>query len=190
MEANELAEVRRIAALAERIGRLLDTGAHGSGLLPVHWEVLRYLDRANRFSRSPVALTAYLGSTKSTVSQTVKTLEQKGLVRIRVEPGDRRRRRLSLTALGRQRLAHDPLSRLTDAVHQLPRAARLSLAAGLEQVLYARLDSEKRRPFGQCRDCRFFASDHPEGRPYFCTLLKAQLTRDDSAAICHEQVPH
>ena len=52
----------RIAALIERIGRLLSTDAHAGGLLPVQWEALRY--RANRFSRTPAALTAYLGLTR------------------------------------------------------------------------------------------------------------------------------
>ena len=51
----------RIAALIERIGRLLTADSHASGLLPVQWEVLRYLRRANRFSRTLAALTAYLG---------------------------------------------------------------------------------------------------------------------------------
>ena len=59
-----------VAALIERLGRLTTTEAHAEGLLPVQWEVLRYLDRANRYSRTAVALTAYLGITKGTVSQT------------------------------------------------------------------------------------------------------------------------
>jgi len=74
-----------IAALIERIGRLLSTDAHAAGLLPVQWEVLRYLRRANRFSRTPAALTAYLGLTKGTVSQTLRALEGRGLVRKRVD---------------------------------------------------------------------------------------------------------
>ena len=85
----------RIAALIERIGRLLSTDAHAGGLLPVQWEALRYLGRANRFSRTPAALTAYLGLTKGTVSQTVHVLEAKGLVTKQVDPADRRGRRLS-----------------------------------------------------------------------------------------------
>ena len=40
-----------IAALIERIGRLLSADAHAARLAPVQWEALRYLGRANRFSR-------------------------------------------------------------------------------------------------------------------------------------------
>ncbi len=81
---------KRISALLERIGRLLTTEAHAEGLLPVHWETLRYLQRANRFSQSAAALTAYLGLTKGTVSQTLGTLDNKGLIKKNVDRRDRR----------------------------------------------------------------------------------------------------
>jgi DNA-binding MarR family transcriptional regulator len=181
-------DVQRIVALVERIGRLLDADAHESGLLPVHWEVLRYLDRANRFSRSPAALTAYLGSTKGTVSQTVKTLQEKDLVRTEVDPKDRRRRKLSLTSKGRRQLAHDPLRKLAEAVGSLRQGARTALKAGLEQVLSARLAAEGRQRFGQCRGCRYFAKTHPQGGPHFCELLQEELSAAESGAICYEQV--
>ena len=67
---------RHVAALIERIGRLLHTDSHAEGLLPVQWEILRYLERANRFSPYPsrvdrlfgahegnrLAITGYAGS--------------------------------------------------------------------------------------------------------------------------------
>ncbi len=71
----------RAAALIERIGRLIGSESHANGLQPVHWEALRYLSKANRFSQTAAALTAYLGLTKGTVSQSLKALEAKGLVR-------------------------------------------------------------------------------------------------------------
>lgn len=188
MRLSESEAARRIAALTERIGRLVDADAHGSGLLPVHWEALRYLDRANRFSRTPAALTAYLGSTKGTVSQTLKTLEHKGLVRGTVDPDDRRRRRLALTTKGTRTLDDDPLDKLASAVRGLSASARSSLVEGLEQLLVERLTAEGRRPFGHCRDCVHFAATHPRGRPHFCRLLNERLSVADSGAICHEQV--
>ncbi len=68
------------AQLIERLDRLVRSGESGHGLNPAQWEALRYLARANRFSRNPAALADYLGSTRGTVSQTLIALEQKGHV--------------------------------------------------------------------------------------------------------------
>jgi DNA-binding MarR family transcriptional regulator len=68
----------RAVDLIERMGRLLRASDHASGLNPAQAEALRYLLRANRFSRTPAALAEYLGSTRGTVSQTLLALEAKG----------------------------------------------------------------------------------------------------------------
>ena len=179
----------RIAALIERIGRLLRTDAHAGGLLPVQWEALRYLDRANRFSRTPAALTAYLGLTKGTVSQTLNALEAKGLVVKRVDPGDRRSRSLSLSLAGRALLGRDPLAQTVEATRTLSGPQRAELARGLESILSSRLDARQRKPFGQCRDCRYFARRHPGGAPHYCRLLDEPLAAEEQDLICHEQQP-
>jgi DNA-binding MarR family transcriptional regulator len=179
----------QIAALMERIGRLLHADAHAAGLLPVQWEALRYLDRANRFSRTPAALTAYLGLTKGTVSQTLRVLEQKGLVHKGADPGDRRRKRLSLSADARRVLMNDPLAVTAAAARPLSARQQESLADALQSVLRARLAARQRRPFGLCRDCRHFARRHANGAPHYCLLLEEPLTEGESAAICHEQQP-
>lgn len=177
-----------IAALIERIGRIVHTDSHAEGLLPVQWEILRYLDRANRFSRAPAALTSYLGLTKGTVSQSLSTLEARGLVKKQVDPKDRRGRQLSLTAKGRRLLRRDPLVETVAAIESLSKETRQSVASGLQQILSGRLDSRGRQPFGQCGDCIHFAKTHDDGRPHYCKLLQEALTAEDSQAICLEQV--
>ena len=177
------------AALLERIGRLLTTEAHAEGLLPVQWEALRYLDRANRFSLTAAALTAYLGLTKGTVSQTLNTLEAKGLIRKRVDSHDRRSKRLSLTARGQRLIEKDPLNATRDALSQLANQTQDELNDSLETFLTARLALQGRKAFGQCRNCRYFAAKHEQGTPHFCMLLEEPLTGCDSEAICFEQEP-
>ena len=184
----------RIAALIERIGRLLRTDAHAGGLLPVQWEALRYLGRANRFSRTPAALTAYLGLTKGTVSQTVHALEARGLVTKQVDPVDRRGRRLSLSPAGRTLLMRDPIVETVTAIRRLSGPQRAEIARGLESMLSSRLDARQRKPFGQCRDCRHFARRHfarrhADGAPHYCRLLDEPLTEQEKNEICHEQQP-
>lgn len=91
----------RVADLIERPGRLADTLQRSGGLVPAQWEALRYLSRANRYSRHPGALAAFLGATKGTVSQTVIALERKGLVVRSDDPRDRRSVQIDLTEAGR-----------------------------------------------------------------------------------------
>lgn len=66
------------------------------GLQPVHFQVLDYLSRCNRFSDSPAALTNYLGMTRGTVSQTLQLLEKKGYIKKTTDSNDRRMVHLSL----------------------------------------------------------------------------------------------
>ena len=69
-----------IADMVERLGRLLRSRGYEHDLNPAQWEALRYLGRCNRFSNNPSALSNFLGATKGTVSQTVSSLERKGLL--------------------------------------------------------------------------------------------------------------
>jgi len=181
-------QATHIAALVERIGRLLNTEAHAEGLLPVQWETLRYLNKANRFSRTAAALTAYLGITKGTVSQTLKTLESRRLVKKQVDRRDRRSNQLSTTAKGRKMLESDPLAVTVGALNRLDKPAQKALSNGLESLLSMRLAAQDRRPFGQCRNCRFFTPDHAEGSPNYCLLLQETLSLSDAGQICCEQI--
>lgn len=180
---------RHLAALLERIGRLISTEAHAHGMLPVHWESLRYLGCANRFSQNAAALTAYLGLTKGTVSQTLGTLESKGLVKRTTHRADRRIKRLTLTAKGKSVLSRDPIEQTTRALASLDDGATQQLEAALQSILVARLTAHNRQPFGQCHDCRYFAKQHPEGNPHYCLLLEEKLDAIDANAICFEQQP-
>lgn len=183
------ANSEHIAALLERISRLLTAEARAEGLLPVHWEALRYLDRANRFSCNAAALTAYLGLTKGTVSQTVGALQSKGLVRKTVVRSDRRSKHLSLTAKGKSVVARDPVASTIETIATLDDSTRNQLESALEAFLSSRLAAQNRQPFGQCHDCRYFMRNHPDGNPHFCRLLEERLDDLDAMAICFEQQP-
>ncbi len=179
----------RGAALIERLGRLINSESHIEGLQPVQWEALRYLSRANRFSKTAAAVTAYLGLTKGTVSQTLKTLEAKGLIRKHVDSTDRRSKRLVLTAKGKRTLEKDPLLTTQSVLSALPGKTRDVLERGLGDLLHNSLEARGRVPFGQCRDCQFFSKKHAKGDPHFCELLSEKLSALDSEYICVEQRP-
>ena len=184
-----MAEDDEIPVLLERLSRVLQNEAHSGGLKPTQWEALRYLARANRFSRSPSAVTAYLGVTKGTVSQTLNALERKGLIRKAADPGDRRNLTIAVTPAGAALLAQDPVAVLMRSAAQLDPGLRRDLAAGLERLLAAALEQRGGRPFGVCRSCRFFQKRAAGGAPHRCALLEVPLSDEDSARICVEQEP-
>lgn len=176
-----------LTILLERLARVLQNDAHAGGLKPVQWEALRYLARANRFSRTPSALTAYLGTTKGTVSQTLGALERKGLVTKETDPADRRQVRIALTEDGARLLDDDPILAVLQSTSGLSEPDKADIADGLHAILTETLRRRGGRPFGACRTCRFFKPDDPDGAPHRCGLLDAPLSAEDSEQICVEQ---
>lgn len=177
-------DARRAAELIGRLDRLARAGERSGELNPVQWEALRYLVRANRFSRTPAALAEYLGSTRGTVSQTVIALEAKGFVAKRASARDGRSVDLELTGAGREALADDALAELADDLAAGTDAGQLAdlLAAGLRAVLARRGG----KAFGACRTCKHFRADG-KAPPYRCALLDEPLSATDADLICVEQ---
>ncbi len=56
----------RIAELLDRVSRLARELQFVDGLNPAQWEALRFIARANRYSRSPGAFAEFIGTTKGT----------------------------------------------------------------------------------------------------------------------------
>lgn len=175
--------------LLERLGRLLQNDAHRHGLKPTQWEALRYLSRANRFSRSPGAVTAYLGMTKGTVSQTLAALERKGLIKKVTVPKDRRNVKIELTRKGKALLKKDPLEDLEAATARLAEKKQAQLGEDLRKLLGEALQQRGGSPFGACKTCRYFQRDAEDGKPHRCGLLDEPLSALDSELICVEQLP-
>ena len=176
-----------LSHLIERLARVLQNDGHCDGLKPTQWEVLRYLSRANRFSRTPGAVTAYLGMTKGTVSQTILALERKGLVRKAAAATDQRSVQLELTRQGRNALRNDPAALFEEVAASMTGVKRSQLSSGLETVLKTLLERREGRPFGACRACRHFRKRHARGSPHFCSLLEEPLSVEDGEQICIEQ---
>ncbi len=181
-----MASVDDILILLERIGRVLQNDGHSQGLKPTQWEALRYFARANRFSRSPSALTAYLGMTKGTVSQTVSALEKKGLIEKATPEADRRQVQIELTAKGQKLLNRDPLGAMASSLSRLPASQRQELKDDLGDFLRAVLRQRDGRPFGACKTCRHFRKHAVGGAPHKCGLLDEPLSATDSEMICVE----
>lgn len=177
----------RISTLVERISRLGRGLEQATDLHPAQWTVLRYLNQANRFSRSPKALTQYMGSTKGTVSQTIIALEKKGLLEKVVSAEDARSTNIELTKMGEKTLTTDPLIALEQKLTPNMKANE-ELALELESVLYYLISENAGRMFGQCSTCKYFKKDQNKSKvsPHQCGLLNVPLSANDSEKICVE----
>ena len=177
-----------VANLLERISQQIRSDEQVGELNPAQWAALRYLARANRFSRNPIALSRYLGTTRGTTSQTLIALERKGYVSRKPSARDKRSVDLELTKQGRQKLAQDPISQLAEVSEQTLGADSSSARALLSRLLAGLIERNEGRMFGQCRTCRYFRPQQGLSKtaPHRCGLLDIDLSDDDSERICVE----
>jgi DNA-binding MarR family transcriptional regulator len=173
--------------MAEMLDRLARV-AHGvqfcGGLNPAQWEALRYLKRANRYSRTPGALASYLGATPGTVSQTVISLADKGYVTRSRDATDRRSVVVNLTAAGEALLARDPLALLGDAVHGLSAEERQTLGRAVDQVIERVNASRKLVGFGRCQDCTHLRQPQQGAKSCCCGITGDRLAAGELDQIC------
>lgn len=183
---------QQLVWMMERLARLMRAREHDDGLNPAQWEAMRFLDRANRFSNSPGALTQYLGATKGTISQTLMALERKGYIAKAARPGERRSLALTLTAKGEEALKRDPWGGLAAMAGDLAGKTRRRMAKGMSALLAEQLRQGGHKSFGLCASCRFFREkgrNADQAGPHLCMLLEQPLSAADSKRICVEHEP-
>lgn len=182
---------QQIAADLERLARLLRAAEHDGDLNPAQREALRYLARANRFSNSPAALTRYLGATKGTISQTIKSLVQKGYLIKTGREGERRSVALRLTEKGLSALSSDPWAALSETVCSLRPKTRRKLARGLSSLLAQEVGRRGHASFGACSTCRHFAEvNSPDSAlPHLCRHFETALSDEETLRICAGHAP-
>ena len=87
---------------ARALARRFDDALRPYGITSGQFSLLNVLNRPEPASMGPVA--KFLAMDRSTLTANLKPLERNGLIRIEVDPEDRRGRKLSLTAEGRKTL--------------------------------------------------------------------------------------
>lgn len=123
-----------LARLIEQASRTIHSRGHSHGLFPAQWTALRYFATAEPALRSTSALTAYQGMAFGPVSRTVRTLIAKGLLR-KQETRSGRFELIEVTSEGWALLAHDPMTKVTEALEGLPDTDRQVLALTLETIM-------------------------------------------------------
>lgn len=180
----------RLHDLIERLSALQRSEVRGSSnvdgkrLQPVHVAVLAYLSSCNRFSDTPQAVTEFLGLTKGTVSQSIRSLERGGYVDKSSDKNDGRVVHLSLTSVGEAALAKIYPSALLGQVQNALSAEEHDTLLGLlERLLLQALALNEQKPFGICSQCRFFRRQ--DGGPY-CGLVDVPLLESEIGERCRD----
>lgn len=161
------------------------------GLRDREWMALRFLGRANRFSRTPTALAGFIGATKTTASQIVKTLESKSYLARKPSREDKRSVVLCVTAQGEKCLSqHDPINHVLNAVAALGADECTRLRSSLTRILNHLDATHQRLNASTCRDCMFLAERgpaHVKGRAtagFMCRLYRAPISLEETELLC------
>jgi DNA-binding MarR family transcriptional regulator len=159
------------------------------GLQAVHFQVLNYLSRCNKYSNTPAAVANYLGMTRGTVSQSLIILEKKGFVEKIQDQNDKRVIHLKLLAAGGDVLKQ---ARSTDLFGNATQILQTGLATAptdvnvFQQALTALQKANQSQSFGVCKTCRNFRE---KDNGYFCELTQEALSPRDINQICQEHTP-
>jgi len=173
---------RQVADLILQIGRAAYSECGAGGLTQAQWIALRFLSRANRFSRNVSGFADFHGTTRGTASQTVKSLATRGyLARTRSER-DARSVRFDLTTSGRKMLESDPLLALVDAVNKLSGASQGRTASSLREIM-DNLARDRALPVvGVCAFCGHLDATGKDG--FRCRLMAESLDASELEEIC------
>ncbi|RQH11559.1 MarR family transcriptional regulator [Bradyrhizobium sp. RP6] len=158
------------------------------GLRDREWMALRFLARANRFSRTPSGLAQFVGTSRATASQTVKRLEDKGYLQRRNSDQDKRSVILDVTPRGEKLLLTDPITQLVHAIAALELGAK-NFRDLLRQIL-EQLDARRDRHHADnCRKCIFLgeATSNRASRKqpeYTCRFFRADVDASEIDLLC------
>ncbi|OAF02610.1 MarR family transcriptional regulator [Bradyrhizobium centrolobii] len=161
------------------------------GLRDREWMALRFLARANRFSRTPSALAGFIGATRATASQIVKTLESKSFLERKPSHEDKRSVVLHVTTQGEKCLnQHDPINHVLNAVAALGTDECMRLRDSLTKILNHLDATHQRLNASICRDCMFLAERGPvtgkarANAEFMCRLYRAPVSLEETELLC------
>ena len=178
---------REVAAAILHLAQVVSGPGLTCGLTWAQCTALRFLARANRFSRTASAFAAFHGTTRGTASQTIKSLIARGYVVRTRSATDGRSARLDLTATGWAALANDPFEDLVGAAEELPADLRSRAGEAIDRLIDDIARRRSAQVFGTCGACRHRSEPAPvaEGAPQCeCRFARAVLAPNEMAQLC------
>lgn len=181
----------KIIASLEKISQvfwvLLQTQAQNHGLSSTQLQLLLFIKFHPAIHQRKAAFMAKeFNVTKATISDSVKALEQKGLVQRIIDTKDSRSFILSLTPKG-QELAtatENFTSPLDNAVDDLPQEQKQSLLCSMFDLIYRLNQTGIVSPQRMCYNCRHYGGNRRD--EHYCNLIQQPLLADDLRLECLE----
>lgn len=180
---------REAIELLGQVARILWFEGTKHGMRDREWMALRFLSRANRFSRTPSALASYVGTTRGTASFIIGELERLGYLERKRSAKDKRSVMLSVTQQGKKFLARDPVNGLVDAIAVLDDDGKIRFRDTLRHMLDQSDAAEQRHHTDVCKRCIFLredrtASDNKTTVEFTCRLFRAPIAEAEIDLLC------
>jgi DNA-binding MarR family transcriptional regulator len=180
---------REAIELLGQVARILWFEGTKHGMRDREWMALRFLSRANRFSRTPSALASYVGTTRGTASFIIGELERLGYVERKRSTKDKRSVTLSVTQQGKKFLARDPVNGLVEAIDVLDDDSKIRFRDTLRHVLDQADAAEQRHHTDVCKRCIFLREDRTSSEnrttvEFTCRLFRAPIAEAEIDLLC------
>lgn len=177
--------VAALERLSEAFRVLLWQEAKQHGISPIQVQILTYLLHYPDKLKTVTNLASHFNMTKATISDAIKSVESKGLLKRKEDVQDSRSHTLHLTREGRNiaRKIEDFANPIQDSVNNLTpekQAGMLEQLLGMIQDLNHNLIITPQR---MCLNCRFYEK---RGKLHYCHLVNAFLKAGDLRVDCPE----
>lgn len=187
---NQSTESKIVASLeriAEAFRVLLWQESKAFSLSPIQVQVLIFLRHHSEEKSKVSYLASEFNMTKATISDTVKTLEQKDLITKEYENHDSRSYIIHLTKKGKEIAEKTSFftKEIRTPIDKLHQDDKENLLLSLLNIIRHLNQSEVITIQRMCMTCRFYQSS-PKGQKHFCTLLNQELHVNDLRIDCPE----
>lgn len=191
LEHQNLSIESKIVASLERVSQafrvLLWNESKEFSLSPIQVQVLIFLLHHSQSKRKVSYLADEFNMTKATISDTVKTLEQKQLIHKEFEAHDNRSYTINLTEKGKEIAEKTSLfsDQIQIPIHKLDTTDKENLLLNLFEIIHHLNQSGVITIQRMCLTCQFYESNH-NGANHFCGLLNTKLADSELRIDCPE----
>ncbi|MBE0452205.1 MarR family winged helix-turn-helix transcriptional regulator [Roseovarius autotrophicus] len=187
MDQDTVSDSANLAELLLHVARAGQGEEAGAAqLTAAQWTALRFFARANRASRTPSAFASFQVTTRGTASQTLKTLEARGLLARRRSDSDGRSVRFEVTEAGRTMLGSDPLRHLSRAIGELAEVERDALGRLLPDLVARLAEMRGGEGIGTCDSCSHYEA---RGQGGYCACVAMSLAPFEIGQLCTRHSP-
>lgn len=177
--------VAALERLSEAFRVLLWNEAKQYGLSPIQIQLLIFLQHYPEEKRTITFLASYFNMTKATISDAVKSLENKKLIIRKALAGDSRSHTLHLVKEGKSLASKVERFALPmqETVAGLPPEKQAGLLESLLKMIYQLNQQYIITPQTMCLNCRFYEK---KVSGHYCNLVKSPLQSGDLRVDCPE----